>query len=204
MSLPWEARGNPFPTAALHDPEEGKFKLWYVIPLADDAYGDHGQALCYAESHDCLHWEKPLSDQCLPYNGHSATNIVLLIPATTSVWCATMTSVIRRGKYLMVYNPHDKARSLGHRTMSSVAVSPDGLRWNVISEDTPQRHHHFQRILWDEAIQRWIAYSQYSHHWNFLHRKRQVGRQESADFIHWSPKAVVLSAELRIPICRHI
>ena len=55
--LPWEAQRNPFPVAALHDPEENKFKLWYTNPLAEDAYGDHGQALCYAESRDCLHWE---------------------------------------------------------------------------------------------------------------------------------------------------
>ena len=193
--LPWEARGNPFPTAALHDPEEDKFKLWYVIPLADDAYGDHGQALCYAESRDCLHWEKPLSDQCLPYNEQHATNIVLLDSGHHIGLVRNHDQGDPARKYLLVYNPHHKARSLGRRTMSSVAASPDGLRWHMINEDTPQRHHHFQRILWDEAIQRWIAYSQYSHHWNFLHRKRQVGRQESADFIHWSPKEVVLSAD---------
>lgn len=193
--LPWEARGNPFPTAALHDPEEGKFKLWYVIPLAEDAYGDHGQALCYAESHDCLHWEKPLSEQCIPYQEHKATNIVLLDSGHHIGLVRNHDQQEPTRKYLLVYNPHDKARSLGHRIMSSVAASPDGRRWTLISEDTPQRHHHFQRIIWDEAMQRWIAYSQYSHHWNFNHRKRQVGRQESVDFIHWSPKEVVLSAD---------
>lgn len=193
--LPWETRRSPFPTAALHDPEEGKFKLWYTNPLAEDAYGDHGQALCYAESHDCLHWEKPLSEACLPYQDHRATNIVLLDSGHHIGLVRNHDQSDPARKYLLVYNPHDKARTLGHHTMSSVAASPDGRRWTVISEDTPHRHHHFQRILWDEAIQRWIAYSQYSHHWNFLHRKRQVGRQESADFINWSPKEVVLSAD---------
>ncbi|MBX3010118.1 MAG: hypothetical protein KF832_01380 [Caldilineaceae bacterium] len=193
--LPWEARGNPFPTAALHDPEEDKFKLWYVIPLAEDAYGDHGQALCYAESRDCLHWEKPLSTDCHPYQEHKATNIVLLDSGHHIGLVRNQDQSDPARKYLLVYNPHDKARARGQRIMSSVAASPDGLRWGIISEDSPQRHHHFQRIIWDEAIQRWIAYSQYSHHWNFLHRKRQVGRQESTDFIHWSPKEVVLSAD---------
>jgi len=193
--LPWEARGNPFPTAALHDPEEDKFKLWYVIPLADDAYGDHGQALCYAESRDGLHWEKPLSEQCLPYGEQRATNIVLLDSGHHIGLVRNHDQSNPARKYLLVYNPHDKARALGQRTMSSVAASPDGRRWTVLSEDTPYRHHHFQRIIWDEAIGRWIAYSQYSHHWNFLHRKRQVGRQESVDFINWSPKEVVLSAD---------
>jgi hypothetical protein len=77
--------------------------------------------------------------------------------------------------------------------MSTFVVSSDGLRWTMVNENTPYRHHHFQRPIWDAAIQKWIAYSQYSHHWNFLHRKRQIGRQESEDFINWSPKEVVLS-----------
>jgi hypothetical protein len=79
--------------------------------------------------------------------------------------------------------------------MSSVLASPDGLHWTTISEDTPYRHHHLSRAFWDEAQQKYLAYSQYSHHWNPNHRKRQVGRQESSDFIHWSPKEVVLSAD---------
>ena len=75
--LPWEARCSPHPSAALQDPDSGKFKLWYVQPLGDDPFGDSGMALCYAESDDCLHWEKPLSEDCLPYERHKATNIVL-------------------------------------------------------------------------------------------------------------------------------
>jgi hypothetical protein len=79
-------------------------------------------------------------------------------------------------------NPNE-ALDLERKIAETPAASPDGLRWKVINEDTPYRHHHFQRMIWDEAIQRWIAYSQYSPHWNFLHRKRQVGRQESVDAI---------------------
>ncbi|MEZ4730707.1 MAG: hypothetical protein R3E79_26570 [Caldilineaceae bacterium] len=192
--MPWRCAATS-PHRCAPRPGGGQVQTLVCDPGREDAYGDHGQALCYAESRDCLHWEKPLSEACFPYQDHPATNIVLLDSGHHIGLVRNYDQSDPTRKYLLVYNPHDKARARGHRTMSSVAASPDGRQWTTISEDTPQRHHHFQRIIWDEAIQRWIAYSQYSHHWNFLHRKRQVGRQESADFINWSPKEVVLSAD---------
>ena len=191
--LPWESRSNPHPAAALQDPDTGLFKLWYVQPLSDDPFGDSGMVLCYAESDDALNWVKPLSDTCLPHAEHQATNIVLRDSGHHIGLVLNRDQSDPERKYLLLYNPHDRARAEGKRTMSTVAASPDGLRWTEINADTPYRHHHYQRIIWDEAIEKWIAYSQYSHHWNFLHRKRQIGRQESADFIEWSPKEIVLS-----------
>ena len=193
--LPWEDRVKPHPVAALQDPDSGKFKLWYVQSIGDDPFGDSGMALCYAESDDCLHWEKMLSDKGLPFEGHTATNIVLHDSGHHIGLVLNRDQTDPARKYLMVYNPHDRARAAGKATMSTVLASPDGLAWTEISADTPYRHHHYQRVIWDESIQKWIAYSQYSHHWNFLYRKRQVGRQESADFIEWSPKEVVLSID---------
>lgn len=191
--LPWEGHHNPIPTAVIHDPDDGKFKLWYVQSLTGDPFNT-GQVLCYAESTDCVHWQKPLSKRCLPYHEHVATNIVQRDTSAVTVALNHDRSDPER-KFLMLYCPHAQAKSRGQRVNSTVAVSPDGLQWRVISEDNAFRHHHEARILWDAELQRWVAYSQYSHHWNFLHRKRQIGRQESSDFIHWSPKEVVLSVD---------
>ncbi len=193
--LPWEHRQSSFPVAALQDPDDAKFKLWYTIPLGTDVFGDSNMVLCYAESSDCLHWEKPLSEACRPYKEQRATNIVLEDSGHHIGLVLNHDQSDPERKYLLVYNAHDLARSRGQRTTSTLAASAEGLCWTTINQDTARRHHHFQRIIWDEAVQKWIAYSQYSHHWNFIHRKRQVGRQESADFIHWSPKEVVLSAD---------
>ncbi len=193
--LPWEHVPRPWPAAALHDPEEGKFKLWYAQSLSGSAYGDTGMILCYAESTDCMHWEKPLSESCLPYEGHKATNIVLEDSGHHIGLVRNHNQSDPNRKYLLLYNPHDRARAQGMHSMSTVMASPDGLRWTTVNEDSPYRHHHFQRVIWDAAIQRWIAYSQFSHHWNFLHRKRQVGRQESDDMIDWSHKEVVVSVD---------
>ena len=191
--LPWELDRQLFPAAALYDPTDQVFKMWYAQSLVGCPSRDRGMVLCYAEATDPLHWEKPLSEKCIPYQEHTATNIVLEDSGHNIGLALNHDRSDPSRRFLMVYRPTDRAQVLGKRTMSTAAVSPDGLRWTTISEDTPYRHHHYQRPIWDESIQKWISYSQYSHHWNYLHRKRQIGRQESEDFIHWSPKEVVLS-----------
>ncbi len=198
---PWERSDRIWPAAALQDPDDGIYKLWYTQALVDDPFADRGMILCYAESSDCRNWAKPVSDRCRPFEGCRETNIVLEDSGHHIALVLNPDRSDPERKYLMVYNPGDRARAQGKRVMSTMLVSPDGLRWTEVNADSPQRHHHFQRAIWDESIQRWITYSQYSHHWNFNHRKRQIGRQESADFIHWSPKEVVLSAdwESRVP-----
>jgi hypothetical protein len=192
---PWELTDRIFPAAALQDPDDKKFKIWYVQSLVGEAFGDEGMILCYAESPDCVNWEKPLSDKCLPYNEHAATNIVLEDSGHHISLVLNHDQSDPDRKYLMAYNPHDLAQARGLHYMSTTAASPDALRWTTVSDDSTHRHHHFQRTIWDEAIQKWISYSQYSPHRNFLHRKRQIGRQVSEDFFHWSPKEIVLSVD---------
>ncbi len=182
--MPWELKSGIFPVAAIQDPDDKKFKIWYVK--------DRTRALCYAEATDPLHWEKPLSDRCIPYEGHKATNIVLDNSGHHVALALNHDQSDKERKYLMINNPGDKGRA---NKKTTFRVSSDGLRWTTVNEDTPYQHHHYQRPMWDESIQKWISYSQYSHHWNLLYRKRQIGRQESEDFINWSPKEVVLSVD---------
>ena len=193
--FPWELKPGIFPAGALQDPDDGKFMLWYCQSYVGGAWGDSGMILCYAESQDCQHWEKPLSEKCIPYKEHKATNIVLEDSGHHIALVVNPDQSDPARKFMILYNPNDKAQERGQKTMSTVAVSSDGLQWTTISEDTPKRHHHYQRAIWDDSINKWIAYSQYSHHWNFNYRKRQVGRQVSEDFINWSPKEVVLSVD---------
>ncbi|MFN7920379.1 MAG: hypothetical protein U0Q16_09795 [Bryobacteraceae bacterium] len=192
--LPWEKDGFSGGIAgSLRDPDDGKYKLWYTQSLSGDLYGT-GQVLCYAESSDGLNWTKPLSEKCIPYQGHRATNIV---NNDETAGAAVVLNHDRRDpsrKFLLVYEPTIEARKQGLRILSRVSASADGLRWNVIAPDVQERRRHGHAI-WDESIQQWICYSQHSHHWHFGPRIRQIGRQTSADFIHWSPKEVVLSTD---------
>ena len=74
--LPWEqVQFNPGTAGVVHDPDDGLFKMWYWQGLAGEPFNT-SQVLCYAESKDALHWEKPLRDDCIPFQGHTATNIV--------------------------------------------------------------------------------------------------------------------------------
>jgi len=195
-NLPWEQVGfNPGLSGVLQDPDDGKFKLWYWQSLTGDPFNT-GQVLCYAESTDALNWEKPLRDDCLPYQEYRATNIVHPDVSQTGL----VLNHDRRDpahKFLLLNWPPQRARQrpAGSPRLSQVDASPDGLHWHTISEEAHFPHHHEQKIFWDATIQKWVGYSQYSHHQNFLYRKRQIGRQESADFINWSPKEVVLSAD---------
>ena len=79
--------------------------------------------------------------------------------------------------------------------MSRVAASPDGISWHVISDDSPFRHHHQMRVIWDDAYKMWVGYSQASHAFASHLHVRTIGRQESADFITWSPKQIILSSD---------
>lgn len=193
--LPWEQAGfNPGVTAALQDPADGRYKLWYWQTLSGDEFNT-GQALCYAESADALHWEKPLLDAGQPFLDQRRTNIVLQDVSHSGLVLNPRWQAEPERKFLLLYNPAGEAPGRGQRVLSRVAASPDGIRWTVISDDVPQRHQHEMRILWDPAVQQFVGYSQYSHHWHHGPRMRQVGRQTSADFIHWSPKEVVLSVD---------
>ena len=194
--LPWEqVQFNPGTAGVVHDPDDGLFKMWYWQGLANDPFNT-GQVLCYAESKDALHWEKPLRDDCLPFQGHTATNIVHP-DVSQSGLALNHDRADSKRKYLLVNWPPETAakRPPGSPRLSSVDASPDGIHWQTISEESPLPHHHEQKIIWDESIQRYVGYSQYSHHQDFLYRKRQIGRQESPDFINWSPKEVVLTAD---------
>ncbi|MSP14327.1 MAG: hypothetical protein EXR62_15410 [Chloroflexi bacterium] len=200
--LPWEQQSfTAIVAGALYDPQDHKFKMWYRQALNNNpGHMDRAQVLCYAESDDALHWEKPLRDDCLPFNEHTKTNIVHPDVSLAAVVLNHDPSdpAGRRNpqhKFLMVYYPESEARRQKAKFISRVAASADGIHWQVISESTPYRHHHQVRVLWDDALQKWVAYSQYSHGFSNLSHRRMIGRQESTDFINWSPKEAILAAE---------
>lgn len=194
--LPWERYHNTMvPMAALQDPDSGRYQMWYKTLLSGNTNSSAGTtvALCYAESDDALTWTKPRLPHSVPFGGEVRTNILLDDFDNGTVVLNHDTSEPGR-KYLAMANPIAEAYRRGQRTMSRAYASPDGIHWRVISDDTPFRHHHQSRVIRDDAIGRWVAYSQYSHAWSHDH-ERKIGRQESEDFVNWSPKEVILSAQ---------
>ncbi|MFN0166236.1 MAG: hypothetical protein ACKV22_07375 [Bryobacteraceae bacterium] len=193
--LPWEETAfSPGVSAALWDPGERKFRLWYTQSLSGDPYNT-GQVLCHAESTDALNWHKTVSGRGISYRDIKATNIVHADDVSGTGLVLNHDQTDPNRKFLLLYGPALEARKKGVRFLSRVAASSDGWKWNIVSRDVVERHQHESRIFWDDSIQRWVAYSQHSHHWHFGPRIRQVGRQTSKDFVHWSPKEVVLSPD---------
>ena len=170
--------------------------MWYKTLVSGNTNSSEGTevVLCYAESDDALLWRKPMRADCLPFEDNSKTNIVMRdFDNGTIVLNPDRSDPMR--KFLAVYNPSMEATSRGERVMSRVAASPDGVKWQVISDNTPFRHHHQMRVIWDEAYGKWVGYSQASHAFASNLHIRTIGRQESADFINWSPKQIILSSD---------
>ena len=195
--LPWERyHFTCVPAAALYDPDDGLYKMWYKTLVSGNTNSAQGTevVLCYAESADALNWHKPMRDDCQPFGDQKRSNIVMRDFDNGTIVLNQDRSDPSR-KYLAVYNPSMEAVRRGNRVMSRVAASPDGISWQVISDDTPFRHHHQMRVIWDEAYGKWVGYSQASHAFASHLHIRTIGRQESADFINWSPKQVILSGD---------
>ena len=53
---PWEQRVCAYNTVML---ENGKFRMWYDVINMDSEGKQSSRLLCYAESKDGVHWEKP-------------------------------------------------------------------------------------------------------------------------------------------------
>ena len=195
--LPWERyHFTCVPAAALYDPDDGLYKMWYKTLVSGNTNSAQGTevVLCYAESADALNWNKPMRDDCQPFGDQKRTNIVMRDFDNGTIVLNQDRSDPSR-KYLAVYNPSMEAVRRGNRVMSRVAASPDGISWRVMSDDTPFRHHHQMRVIWDDAYGKWVGYSQASHAFASHLHIRTIGRQESADFINWSPKQVILSGD---------
>lgn len=194
QTLPWEKTGfDSGVSSLLRDPDDNKYKAWYSQSLSGDLYST-GMVLCYAESTDGLNWEKPLSERCLPYQGQKATNITHGFDVSSASVVLNPDRSDPQRKFLLNYTATLDARKRGLRILSQTAVSPDGLRWKLISDDNDQRRRH-GAVIWDPAVRKFLSYSQHSHHWHFGPRMRQIGLQTSEDFVRWSPKRVVLSTE---------
>jgi hypothetical protein len=187
--FPWEAFGNPLPSA-LYDTQDRIFKMWYCVSFGASPY-NFTQVMCYAESDDGIRWRKPTDRGGLPFENHSKTNIVLQGVA----WHSAM-------KEPAESDPQKRYKFVFWDSMSDLkfgaAYSADGYRAERIRV-TPFRLSHNSGTFWDPAIRKYASYGQHGHHWNWLYRVRGVGRQESEDLLKWSPRQAVMLPDGNLP-----
>ncbi|MFZ1756985.1 MAG: hypothetical protein WAU10_24760 [Caldilineaceae bacterium] len=115
------------------DPTDGRYQLWYQA-FASDAAPErtHRSVICYAESRDGIHWEKP-NLELYAFNGDPHTNIVLLGNGGYSdrYGCAVMVDPAAENpaqRYKMAYFDFSLDQGQEYPGLS-VAFSPDGIRW---------------------------------------------------------------------------
>ncbi len=89
---PWETRGIAYENF-FYDEEIKKYRLYYLgrEALTESLRGEQIR-VCYAESADGLHWEKPNLGICA-FKGSKETNIILdekTAPSMITLWCLKM------------------------------------------------------------------------------------------------------------------
>jgi hypothetical protein len=196
---PWEknaaeTRGVQ-PTAAIYDPREKVYKLWYtILQLANK----EGSGTGYATSRDGIRWTKP-NLGLIEFGGQKQNNLCRLEPFGALV----------RGLYFIQDPREDTAerrfKAIGtwplHEDGSwyacwlGIAYSPDGKTWHQ-SEGGVREGSGGGRpaCIWDERLQRYLLFHrELTESALPERRKRYIVRQESADLEDWTPRRTVFN-----------
>lgn len=206
----WESMASLYGTV-LFDPEEARFKMWYLTGPARDSMVQvrERQALGnitllgYAISTDGIHWEKPILDQ-VDFEGSTANNLID-IGRTNCEGAAVLYDTHAADplqRFKAFYWEHGgidtfvehKGRTIwgeGERDGMWMSFSPDGVSWtNVASNpvialgsDTTQS------LLWDPKLGKYVVFGR------FGAGGRKVARAVSEDAIHFSEPELVLACD---------
>lgn len=116
-----------------HNPTDGRYQLWYQAFAGQTAHErTHRCVVCYAESSDGIHWEKP-NLGLHSFNGDDETNIVLLANGGYSdrYGCSVVVDPADSHparRYKMAYFDFSSRQGKEYPGLS-VAFSPDGIHW---------------------------------------------------------------------------
>jgi hypothetical protein len=139
---PWEASAYTYGSAYRID---GKYRLWYTC------YNDvpPNYFLCYAESHDGVHWAKP-DLGVYSWKGSTANNIVAEGGGTVAY---NPTAPADRRYALLTFRTGAVNDTLGYYGF----FSPDGLHWTPVQDKPLLLDGDVSNLSWDPVSQRYIA-----------------------------------------------
>ena len=187
---PWESR--------LHNlsvlQESGKLRCWYSVNLPKEkaefavqdgrAVETSGQALCYAESQDGVHWVKPHLG-IYAFNGSKSNNIVSFANFIASVFRDDNGPGAERYKSFEFGKlpPEELATSPGGNFNSYCLyglVSPDGYHWTSLKKPLIRHFCDTQNVGgYDPLLKKYVGYFR-DHQGG-----RAISRSESTDFHAW-------------------
>ena len=216
---PWEQKGI-YLGKVLYDRDRQRFRLWYtaqtdtvlgtrVLVRDNPPKNVHESHICYAESTDGVHWERPALDivECERYPGNNICLPSLRPPGRTflSDLVDDPFADDPQQRFKMIYLDQADEGAVGSglapdQKLRLHAHSADGLHWHRY----PLEEHHVARLFGvlaylDEVPSgpidpdaRYILYGQRGSSW----KTRQIGRRDSSDFINWSDNWPVLESRL--------
>ena len=216
---PWEQRGIHI-ESLLFDETRGVFRLWYTsegtrivgtrITRTDNPPSNVYEAqICYAESEDCAHWERPAAG-VVEYEGHPDNNIVIQsLRPPGSAWVRHViddpSEEDPRKRFKMMYLDRAAEGEIGDGfspdgKLRLHAHSPDGIHWTRCPWEPDHVGRLFMIVRYMDIVPtgridpdaRYILYGQRGSPW----RTRQIGRRDGNDFLHWSENRPVLESSL--------
>lgn len=176
---------------------EGKVKLWWYYqcgPPEDMS----ARRICYAESADGLHFEKP-ELHLVDMGGTTANNAVIAEPIQgATVWMDPNAPPEARFRTQAKVGPFPETQ-----TKLRFHASPDGIHWEQTHETRVGACDTQNIVFWDNRYGRYVMYTR---EWvrfddpNLSYR--QVRRLESDDLVEWSDESIVWEADQRDLDCR--
>ena len=171
----------------------GRYRLWYGVLSTEyfDKHSDIGSFMCYAESDDGYHWEKP-DLGVVPYRGSRDSNIVSgdengPYPGHGggTVFIDPSAPPQERYKYIYKAAPYKK----GVESPMRGYTSPDGIRWERIPEPLLEPYHSDTQTTayWDPHLKQYVGY--FRQWWG---ERRSVARAATNDFRKWPQPTMVL------------
>ena len=213
----WEDRGIE-PSTVLYDAERGVFRMWYsgygstaigtrVLGRDNPPSNVYETQICYAESTDCIHWDRPVVG-AVEYEGAPDNNITIpsqRTPGTTDL-CYLIDDPYEEDpqrRFKAMYLDQASEGEVGDGITPDTKIrlhahSSDGLHWTR----DPWEPNHVARLFMVvhytdieptgpfDPDARYILFGQRGSPW----KTRQVGRRDSNDFIHWSENRPVLES----------
>jgi len=211
---PWEPRFDNLYANILFDEQGQRYKCWYSPFIVDERTtftplekrkavryleaqpNAREMGVCYAVSTDGLAWEKP-DLGLVEFNGTEKNNIVVRGPHGAGVF-----------KDLREPDPSKRYKMFFKAGTMSVAYSADGLHWSeaVACPGIDVKGDTHNNAFWAPELGKYVGITRM---WNRETHVRQVGRTESADFVHWTKAEVVLEGleghlqTYAMPVFRH-
>ena len=186
------------PVLVFDKPWEGPFCGYVTVIKDNNTYrvyyrGYNGSSLgrdneltCYAESNDGINWVKP-DLKLFEINGTLNNNVVLANAAPANHNFSPFLDMNPNVK------PDQRYKAFGGTDRSGLIayVSPDGIRWKKLQEESVFKNGVFDSqnvVFWSESEKQYVCYFRVWSNGGFTEYKgiRTVARTTSADFINWS------------------